>query len=141
MSVDDELLLCSMRKRKRRRPLLPSWPWALQVPRVSEPATGPAFATLYKWRRNPLDYVFAYRKRIPLLLETEICFHFSEGVFPGSALFVFLANGLFVSIFLQIGPWQKNSYIFSTTTQNEVIPKPTSSFRRARSVGHIFTMF
>ena len=39
-----------------------------------------------------------------------------------------------------MGPWQKNNYIFLLLTPNEVIPKPTSSSRRARSVGIIFIL-
>ena len=43
--------------------------------------------------------------------------------------------------FLQMGPWHKNYHIFSLPTPNEVNPKPTSSFRQARSIGIIFIMF
>ena len=64
-----------------------------------------------------------------------------EGVFLPSARSVFPAEGLFVMILLQMGPWQKNYHIFSLPTPNEVNPKPTSSFRRARSDGIIFTVF
>ena len=78
------------------------------------------------------------RVRFPLLkayflsVAVRNTFTGGEGVFLQSALSVFPAEGLFVMISLQIGPWQKNLYIFLILTPNEVIPKPTSSFRRAR---------
>lgn len=70
----------------------------------------------------------------------ENAFSLLENVFSEKAHSVFPAKGLFVMILLQISPWQKNPYNFLLTTSNEVIPKPNSSSRRARSVGFIFTM-
>ena len=64
-----------------------------------------------------------------------------EDVFSEKARSVFPTEGQFVMILLQIGPWQKNPYNFLLATPFEVNPTPTSSFRRAHSVGIIFIMF
>ncbi|XP_037438414.1 uncharacterized protein LOC119306240 [Triticum dicoccoides] len=49
-------------------------------------------------------------------------------------------RGLFVEICLQIGPCTSSGSNFLSVNPNEVKPKPTSSFCRAHSVGHGFTM-
>ena len=65
------------------------------------------------------------------LLQPGMRFHFSESVLPASVFSVLSLRGLFVVIFLQMGPRQSNTRIFLLTTPNEVIPKPTSSNHQA----------
>ena len=48
---------------------------------------------------------------------------------------------LFVEVFLQTSPWVLNVRIFLPVVPNQVIPKPTSLFRRARSVDVMFIIF
>ena len=84
---------------------------------------------------------FPFLKAYFLSVAVRNTFSGEEGVFLRSTRSVFPAEGLFVMISLQIGPWQKTLHIFLLTTPNEVIPKPTSLFRRARSVGIVFIKF
>ena len=56
------------------------------------------------------------------------------------ALSVFPARGVFVEIFLQIGPWTLSGYNFLLETPIEVNPKPTSLYHRSLYFGIIFTM-
>lgn len=57
-----------------------------------------------------------------------------------NVLSIFQLRGLFVEIFLQIGPWTPSGYNFLLVTPFNVNPKPISLFHRAHSVGHTFTM-
>ena len=85
-------------------------------------------------------YTFSLsRKRIPIYCGSEYAFLFWKCIYLNTFL-PYPLRDLFVVIFLQKSPWTSTLHIFLTTTPNEVIPKPTSSSRWARSVGLIFTM-
>ena len=66
------------KQRKKTSAWTPSSPW---TPHVSLTLVDHALATLDKWRRNPLDYVFAYRKRISLRAQPRMRFRFWKTYF------------------------------------------------------------
>ena len=88
---------------------------AQRDPHVSDPRPGPASADWIKWRRR-LVSTFSFPESVFSLCSAKIRFPFlkayflsvaasntfslGEGVFPQSALSVFLAEGLFVMISL-----------------------------------------
>ena len=110
-------------------------------PPVSDPGARP---------RPRLTWISGHGLCLCTLSSTESVFSSSAGqsafsslenVFSEKASSVSPAKDLFVMILLQKDPWQKNIHIFLLLGPNEVILKPTSLFRRARSVGITFPMF
>ena len=103
------------------------------------------------------QYVFIFGKAHFPSASVQSTLSFTKSVFPlcfspeciflnrkrisNFRLLPYPPRDLFVMMFLQKSPWTSTLRIFLTTTPNKVIPKPTSSSRRARSVGTIFTMW
>ena len=128
-------------------------PWD---PHVSETSRGPASAQSRKWKRIR-KHTFPFLESVFSCLINQNALSLLESVFPLTSAqntfsfsenvlsrrrFQFLPPGTcLLKFYSQIGPWCSTPHNSATVTSNEVNPKPTSSFHRARSDGTIFTMF
>ena len=113
-----------------------AWPLPLRLDPTCKPLL--PLVHVFKWRRIPRNMFSS--------LESELSFYFNQEYvcsvwkhISPYALFVFPPMDPLVINFSQIGPWSSTPHNSATLTPFEVIPKPTSSYRRALSLGNIFT--